>query len=49
VYSGTIRSGDTLLNTNTGKKERIGRLLLMHANKREEINEISAGHICAFL
>ncbi len=49
VYSGTIKSGDTLLNSNTGKKERIGRLLLMHANKREEINEISAGHICAFL
>jgi elongation factor G len=49
VYSGTIRSGDTVLNANTGKKERIGRLLLMHANKREEINEISAGHICAFL
>jgi len=49
VYSGTIRSGDTLLNPITGKKERIWRLLLMHANKREEINEISAWHICAFL
>jgi len=49
VYSGTIKSGDILLNANTGKKERIGRLLLMHANKREEINEISAWHICAFL
>lgn len=49
VYSGVIRSGDTLLNSITGKKERVGRLLLMHANKREEISEISAGNICAFL
>ncbi len=49
VYSGTIKSGDTLLNSITGKKERVGRLLLMHANKREEVSEISAGNICAFL
>ena len=49
VYSGTIKSGDTLLNSITGKKERVGRLLLMHANKREELSEISAGNICAFL
>ena len=49
VYSGTIKSGDTLLNSITGKKERVGRLLLMHASKREEISEISAGNICAFL
>lgn len=49
VYSGTIKSGDTLLNAVTGKRERVGRLLLMHANKREEISEISAGNICAFL
>mgnify|MGYP001669596631 FL=1 len=49
VYSGTIKSWDTLLNSITGKKERVGRLLLMHANKREEISEISAGNICAFL
>ncbi len=49
VYSGVIKSGDTLLNSVTGKKERVGRLLLMHANKREEISEISAGNICAFL
>lgn len=49
IYSGTIKSGDTLLNSITGKKERVGRLLLMHANKREEISEISAGNICAFL
>ena len=49
VYSGTIKSGDSLLNSSTGKKERVGRLLLMHANKKEEISEISAGHIAAFL
>lgn len=49
VYSGVIKSGDQLLNPVTGQKERVGRLLLMHAIKREEISEISAGHICAFL
>lgn len=49
VYSGTIKSGDSLINTATGKKERVGRLLLMHADKKEEISEISAGHIAAFL
>ena len=49
VYSGIIHSGDTLLNPLTRQKERVGRLLLMHANKREEIAEIHAGHICAFL
>lgn len=49
VYSGVIKSGDALLNPITGEKERVGRLLLMHANKREEISEIHAGHICAFL
>ena len=49
VYSGVIKSWDMLLNPITGQKERVGRLLMMHANKREEITEISAGHICAFL
>jgi len=49
VYSGTIKSGDSLYNPITKKKERVGRLLLMHAIKREEISEIGAGHICAFL
>jgi len=49
VYSGVIHSGDALLNPLTRQKERVGRLLLMHANKREEIQEIHAGHICAFL
>lgn len=49
VYSGTIKSGDSLINPITGAKERVGRLLLMHSNKREEISEISEGHICAFV
>jgi len=44
-----IKSGDKLLNPRTGNEERVGRLLLMHANKREEVGEIHAGHICAFL
>lgn len=49
VYSWVIKSGDKLLNTATWQEERVGRLLLMHANKREEISEIHAWHICAFL
>ena len=47
VYSGQLKTGDSVLNVRTGKHERIGRLLKMHANKREEINEILAGDICA--
>ncbi len=47
VYSGVMRSGDTVLNMRRGKKERIGRLLRMHANKREEITEVRAGDIAA--
>jgi len=47
VYSGKLNSGDTVLNATKGKKERIGRLVKMHANKREEIQEILAGDICA--
>ncbi len=46
-YSGTMKTGDTLLNAATGRKERIGRLLKMHANKREEIKEVYAGDIAA--
>lgn len=49
VYSGVIKTWDKLLNTVTGQEERVGRLLLMHSNKREEISEIHAGHIGAFL
>ncbi|HUA60573.1 MAG TPA: elongation factor G [Verrucomicrobiae bacterium] len=47
VYSGTLKSGDSVLNVAKRRKERIGRLLRMHANKREEIQEILAGDICA--
>lgn len=47
VYSGQLKSGDGVLNPRTGKTERIGRLLKMHANKREDISEILAGDICA--
>src|ERR1700743_2036862 len=47
LYSGPLKTGDTVLNPRTGKSERIGRLLKMHANKREEIVEIYAGDICA--
>src|SRR5438094_5023387 len=47
VYSGQVKSGDSVLNTGRGRTERIGRLLKMHANKREDIREILAGDICA--
>jgi elongation factor G len=47
VYSGTLHSGDSVYNVAKGRKERIGRLLRMHANKREEIQDILAGDICA--
>jgi elongation factor G len=46
-YSGVLKSGDSVLNSVRGKKERIGRLLQMHANNREEITEILAGDIAA--
>ncbi len=47
IYSGSLKSGDPVFNPTKGKKERIGRLLKMHANKREEIHEVSAGDIFA--
>ena len=47
VYSGVVKSGDTVFNPAKGKRERIGRLLQMHANSREEIKEIRAGDIAA--
>jgi elongation factor G len=47
VYSGVLNSGDAVLNTVKGKKERIGRILQMHANDREEIKEVRAGDIAA--
>ncbi len=47
VYSGTLKSGEHVFNVAKSRKERVGRLLRMHANKREEIQEIVAGDICA--
>ncbi len=47
VYSGVVSSGDTIYNPLKGRKERIGRLLQMHANQREEIKEVRAGDIAA--
>ncbi len=47
VYSGVLKSGDTIYNPVKGKKERIGRILQMHANHREEIKEVRAGDIAA--
>ncbi len=47
VYSGTLIAGSSVLNSTKGKTERVGRLLKMHANKREEIKEVNAGDIAA--
>jgi elongation factor G len=47
VYSGTLQSGDTVYNPRQDRRERVGRLLKMHANKREEIHEVFAGDIAA--
>jgi elongation factor G len=47
VYSGQLKSGESVMNARTQRHERIGRLLKMHANKREDIQEILAGDICA--
>jgi elongation factor G len=47
VYSGTLRAGSRVLNSNTGRTERVGRILMMHANHREEQDEIYAGDIAA--
>ncbi len=47
IYSGSLKSGDSVFNPVKGKRERIGRLLKMHANKREEIQEVFAGDIFA--
>jgi len=47
LYSGSLKTGDTVLNPRSGRTERVGRLVKMHANKREEITEIYAGDICA--
>src|SRR3989337_1968410 len=47
IYSGSLKSGDSVFNSIKGKRERIGRLVKMHANKREEIKEVLAGDIFA--
>lgn len=47
VYSGVLKAGSYVLNTTTGKKERVGRIVRMHADKREEIDSIGAGDIAA--
>ena len=47
VYSGVVNSGDTIFNPVKGRKERIGRIVQMHANNREEIKEVFAGDIAA--
>ena len=47
VYSGVLKSGDSVLNPTRGKKDRVGRILQMHANNREEITELMAGDIAA--
>jgi elongation factor G len=47
VYSGSLKTGDMVLNPRTGKTERVGRLVKMHADKREDVSEILAGDICA--
>ena len=49
VYSGVFRRGDSVLNASEGKAERVGRLVLMHADRREEVDEIRAGNIGAVL
>jgi elongation factor G len=49
VYAGVLKQGDMVMNTTKGHKERIGRMFQMHADKREEIKEVSAGDIAAFV
>ena len=47
VYSGSLKSGSYILNSSTGERERIGRILRMHANSREEVAQVYAGEIAA--
>ncbi len=49
VYSGTLTAGNSVLNSTKGHKERIGKIYQMHANKREEIDKVTAGHIVAVM
>jgi len=47
IYSGKLEKGDTMLNSTKGNKERVGRMMMMHSNDREEISEAFAGDIIA--
>ena len=47
IYSGTMKKGDAILNATKGKKERVGRMMMMHSNDRSEIDEAFAGDIIA--
>jgi len=49
VYSGELKTGDSVLNCSKSKTERIGRILILHANKREEAKKVEAGDICAIV
>jgi elongation factor G len=49
VYSGVLNSGSYVLNVSTGKRERVGRILLMHANHREEVSQVNSGDIAAII
>src|SRR5690606_15834429 len=49
VYSGTLKAGDQVINVRTGKRERLGRLLEMHANERSDLAELRAGDIGAVI
>lgn len=49
VYSGTLKTGETVLNSTRDRKERIGRIVRMHANTREDVNEVNAGDIAAIV
>ncbi|GBQ04610.1 elongation factor G [Saccharibacter floricola] len=49
VYRGVLNTGDTVLNTTNGKKERVGRMFQMHADKRQEVKSVGAGDIAAFV
>ena len=49
VYSGVLKAGDTVMNCAKGKTERVGRILRLHANKREEVKSVEAGDICAIV
>ena len=49
IYSGTLKKGDSILNSTKGKRERVGRMMMMHSNNREEIEEAFAGDIVCLL